>query len=81
MIQLALLLNIMLVHVHVPYFDALATHSSSEKFLENLDLEKLLGDAAVVFIVFGAILLFIVFWGCFGVSCKSKCALYMVRYV
>ncbi|XP_048774834.1 tetraspanin-1-like [Ostrea edulis] len=53
-----------------------ATHSSSEKFLENLDLEKLLGDAAVVFIVFGAILFFIVFWGCYGVSCKSKCALY-----
>ena len=79
MIQLVLLLNIMLVHV--PYFDASATHSSSEKFLENLDLEKLLGDAAVVFIVFGAILLFIVFWGCFGVSCKSKCALYMVRYI
>lgn len=79
MIQLALLLNIMLVNV--PNFDASATHSSSEKFLENLDLEKLLGDAAVVFIVFGAILLFIVFWGCFGVSCKSKCALYMVRYI
>nr|XP_022321141.1 tetraspanin-18-like [Crassostrea virginica] len=58
-----------------------ATHSSSEKFLENLDLEKLLGDAAVVFIVFGAILLFIVFWGCFGVSCKSKCALYMYSFI
>ena len=79
MIQLVLLFNIILVHVS--YFDASATHSSSEKFLENLDLEKLLGDAAVVFIVFGAILLFIVFWGCFGVSCKSKCALYMVRYI
>lgn len=54
-----------------------ATHSSSEKFLNNLDLEKLLGNAADVFIVFGAILLFVVFWGCFGVSCKSKCGLYV----
>ncbi|XP_061165348.1 tetraspanin-18-like [Saccostrea echinata] len=54
-----------------------ATHKSSSDFLDNLDLEKLLGDAAVVFIVFGAILLFIVFWGCYGISCKSKCALYM----
>lgn len=57
-----------------------ATHSSSEKFLNNLDLEKLLGNAADVFIVFGAILLFVVFWGCFGVSCKSKCGLYMVLF-
>ncbi|XP_052722203.1 tetraspanin-18-like isoform X2 [Crassostrea angulata] len=55
-----------------------ATHSSSEKFLNNLDLEKLLGNAADVFIVFGAVLLFVVFWGCFGVSCKSKCGLYVI---
>ncbi|XP_062577590.1 uncharacterized protein LOC134239423 [Saccostrea cucullata] len=42
-----------------------ATHKSSSDFLDNLDLDKLLGEAAVVFIVFGAILLFIVFWGCY----------------
>lgn len=58
----------------------LVIYSLLEKFLNNFDFEKLLGNVVDVFIVFGVILFFVVFWGCFGVSCKFKCGFYVVYY-
>lgn len=46
----------------------LVIYSLLEKFLNNFDFEKLLGNVVDVFIVFGVILFFVVFWGCFGVD-------------